>query len=115
MRITEKEIIAFIKDEFWETDLNSYSDVFCEVGIDGDDCYDFLMRYSDFFCVDIKSFLWYFHYQAEGNLCSFSNFFSQVPNESVTYIPITVKMLSDFANSKKWNINYPVHELPSKK
>lgn len=109
--ITEQEIVDFIIKEYWETKLTSDSDVFSEVGIDGDDCDEFLQKYSEKYSVDMNDFLWYFHYQQEGNLNIGSLFFKN-PNQRVKEIAITPKILTEFANSKKWKIEYPQHKLP---
>lgn len=112
--ITEQEIIDFITKEFWESKLTSDSDVFSEVGIDGDDCDEFLQKYSEKYSVNMNDFLWYFHYQDEASLTSFNigGSLFKSPNQSVTMIPITPKMLTEFANSKKWSVDYPEHKLP---
>lgn len=112
--ITEQEIIDFIKNEFWETKLTSDSDVFSEVGIDGDDCDEFLLKYAEKYNVDMSNFLWYFHYQEEGSLSfNIGSLLSKNPHQRVKEIPITPKMLAEFANNKKWEIDYPEHKLPS--
>jgi len=111
--ILEEEIIDFIEKEFWKSNLNSDSDVFKEVRIDGDDCDEFLLKYSEKYSVDMNDFLWYFHYQEEGSLSfSIGNLFFKNPRQRVKEIPITPKMLTEFANSKKWTIDYPEHKLP---
>jgi len=112
--ILEQEIINFIEKEFWESKLTSDSDVFSVVGIDGDDCDEFLQKYSEKYSVNMNDFLWYFHYQDEASLTSFNigGSLFKSPNQSVTMIPITPKMLSEFANSKKWSVDYPEHNLP---
>lgn len=33
----------------------------------------------------------------------------------VEHIPITPLMLADFARTKKWEINYPPHTIPTKR
>jgi hypothetical protein len=113
MKITEEEIIDFIEKEFWKSNLNSNSDIFSEVGIDGDDCDELLSKYAEKYSVDMSNFLWYFHYQEEGNLFfNIGNLFFKTPKQRVNEIPITPKMLTEFANSGKWEINYPEHKLP---
>ena len=112
--ILEQEIINFIEKEFWESKLTSDSDVFSEVGIDGDDCDEFLQKYSKKYSVNMNDFLWYFHYQDETSLTSFNigGSLFKSPNQRVKRIPITPKMLTEFANSKKWTVDYPEHNLP---
>lgn len=110
--ITEQEIINFIEKEFWESNLNSNSDVFAEVGVSGDDCDDLMITYQKKYQVDMSEYLWYFHHEEEGSWNSIGGSFFQRPNERVKRIPITPKMLTEFANSKKWSVDYPEHNLP---
>ena len=111
--ILEEEIIDFIEKEFWKSNLNSDSNIFDTVKIDGDDCEELLVKYSEKYSVDMNNFLWYFHYQEEGSLSfSIGNLFFKNPRQRVKEIPITPKMLTEFANSKKWTIDYPEHNLP---
>lgn len=112
MKVTEEEIIDFIEKEFWKSNLNSNSDIFSEVGIDGDDCDELLSKYSEKYSVDMSNFIWYFHYQEEGSINSIGKLFFKSPNQIVKEIPISPKMLTEFANSGKWEINYPEHKLP---
>lgn len=110
--VTEQEIIDFIEKEFWESNLNSNSDVFAEVGVSGDDCDDLMITYQKKYQVEMSEYLWYFHHEEEGSWNSIGGSFFRRPNERVKKIPITPKMLTEFANSKKWKIDYPEHELP---
>lgn len=110
--ITEQEIINFIEKEFWESNLNSNSDVFAEVGVSGDDCNDLMITYQKKYQVDMSKYLWYFHHEEEESWNTIGGSFFQRPNERVKRIPITPKMLTEFANSKKWNVDYPEHNLP---
>lgn len=110
--IIEQEIIDFIEKEFWKSNLDSNSDVFSEVGIDGDDCDEFLLKYAEKYAVDMSNFLWYFHYQDEASVNGFGKLFFKNPHQRVKTVPITPKMLTDFANNKKWEIDYPQHKLP---
>ncbi|GAB3710230.1 DUF1493 family protein [Flavobacterium koreense] len=109
--ILEEEIINFIEKEFWESNLNSNSDIFEETGFSGDDCDDLMTTYQKKYQVDMSEYLWYFHHEEEGSWNSFGGSFCKSPNERVTRIPITPKMLTEFANSKKWTIDYPEHKL----
>lgn len=109
--ITEQEIINFIEKEFWKSNLNSDSDIFEKVKIIGDDCEELLFKYKEKFNVNFDSFLWYFHYYEETSPFIGGLFFKP-PYQRVKRIPITPKMLSEFANSKVWNIDYPEHKLP---
>jgi len=110
MNVSEQEIIGFIEKEFWKSKLNSNSDIFNELKISGDDCDELLVKYSKKYQVDMSDFLWYFHHEEEGS--SIFGFLFKPPNKRVPRIPVTPKMLAEFANSKKWNIDYPEHKLP---
>lgn len=112
----EKEIIELIETEFWESNLNSDSDIFSQVGIDGDDCDEFLQKFSEKYGVDMSDFLWYFHYQDEASITfNLGSRFFKTPNQRVQEIPITPKMLAEFATTKKWKINYPEHKVPKQR
>jgi hypothetical protein len=112
-KITEEEIIQFLKEETYEDSITSETDVFNECGVDGDDCDELLFKYSEKYLVDMSDFLWYFHYQEEGSInFKLGSLFFKNPHQRVKTIPITPKMLTDFANSKIWKIDYPEHKLP---
>ncbi len=112
-KITEEEIIQFLKEETCEDKITSDTDIFNECGVDGDDCDELFLKYSEIYSIDMSAFLWYFHYQEEGSL-NFNpgSLFFKNPHQRVKTIPITPKMLTDFANSKIWKIDYPEHQLP---
>lgn len=110
--ITEKEIIDFIETEYWKSNLQSNSDIFETVRISGDDCYELIEKFSKKYDVDISNFLWYFHHEEEGSWNSIGGYFYKSPDKLVKRIPITPKMLTKFAETKKWEINYPEHKLP---
>jgi hypothetical protein len=55
-------------------------------------------------------YLWYFHHHEEGS--SFGSNFFRAPNELVNHIPITPKLLFEFAKKGKWDLEYPEHQLP---
>lgn len=113
MEISEEEIIDFLKEETYEENIISDTDVFNECGVSGDDCDELLCKYCEKYSVDMTAFLWYFHYQEEGSLnFNLGSLFFKNPYQRVKTIPITPKMLTDFANSKIWKINYPEHKLP---
>mgnify|MGYP006148129137 FL=1 len=113
--ITEKEIIDFIETEYWKSNLQSNSDIFETVRISGDDCYELIEKFSKKYDVDISNFLWYFHHEEEGIWNSIGGYFHKSPDKLVKRIPITPKMLAKFAETKKWEINYPIHKLPEKR
>jgi len=113
--ITEKEIIDFIETEYWKSNLQSNSDIFKTVRISGDDCYELIEKFSKKYDVDISNFFWYFHHEEEGSWNSIGGYFYKSPDKLVKRIPITPKMLTKFAESKKWEINYPYYKLPERR
>ena len=113
-KITEEEIIQFLKEETYEEVITSETDIFNECGVSGDDCDELLEAYQKKFDVNMTGYLWYFHCDEEG-MGNIGGTFFQPPNERVERIPVTPKMLSEFANSKIWKIDYPEHNLPKKR
>ena len=113
--ITEKEIIDFIETEYWKSNLQSNSDIFEIVRISGDDCYELIEKFSKKYDVDISNFLWYFHHEEEGSWNSIGGYLYKSPYKLVKRIPITPKMLTKVAETKKWEINYPYNKLPEKR
>lgn len=110
-RITEEEIIQFLKEETYEDVITSDTDIFNDCGVSGDDSHELIEKYHKKYNVDISNYLWYFHCDEEGTTFITGMFFKP-PHKRVTRIPITPKMLTDFANSKIWKIDYPEHNLP---
>lgn len=60
----------------------------------------------------MSEYIWYFHHEEEGNWTSIGGIIFKSPNKRIKRIPITPKMLTEFANSKKWSVDYPEHNLP---
>jgi len=89
--------------------MNSEVDIFYDLGVTGDDFHEMIEKYEKKFNVDMTSYLWYFHADEEGQ--NTGGIFFKAPNERVNRIPLTPKMLVDFANKGKWTINYPKHNL----
>jgi hypothetical protein len=110
--ITQKEIIDFIETEYWKSNLQSDSDIFTILKIDGDDCEELLSKYAEKYNVDMNDFLWYFHYGDEASINSIGSLIYKTPVKLVKRIPLTPKMLTEFENTKIWNIEYPEHKLP---
>ena len=110
--VAEEEITQFLKQETYEDKITSETDVFRECGVSGDDCDELLHSFQEKYNVDMTEYLWYFHHEEEGSWNSIGGSFFKSPNERVKRIPITPKMLTEFANSKKWKIYYPEHKLP---
>ena len=112
-RYSEENIISFVKDLAGLDKITSQTDIFFDLGVTGDDFHELIDEYSKKFNVDMFPYLWYFHADEEGN--SFGVSFFKPPYERVKRIPVTPKMLSDFANKGKWSIAYPEHTLPKRR
>ncbi|WP_206705357.1 DUF1493 family protein [Marinomonas colpomeniae] len=90
--------------------LTLNTDVFGELGIEGDDFSALIESYASSFSVNMDDYLWYFHSNDEGiNVWSF---LFKPPNKKVNRIAVTPKILLDFANSKRWGFEYPSHNKP---
>ncbi|MBS1771520.1 MAG: DUF1493 family protein [Bacteroidetes bacterium] len=96
-------------EELTGLQLNEDTDLF-KSGVTGDDFHEMIGTYSKKFSVDMDRYLWYFHTCEEGN--NTGSFFFKPPNERVTQIPVTPKVLLDFANKGQWDIDYPEHSIP---
>lgn len=107
------EIINFLTDLAGTDKINPDSDIFDDIGMVGDDFHEMIEKYSKIFSVDMSTYLWYFHADEEGN--NFGGDFFPPPYERVKRIAVTPLMLTKFANSQKWDIQYPEHPLPKKR
>lgn len=115
MPVTTDEMAAFARD-FARTRraLGPDVDLFWKAGIDGDDAVEFMGEYSKKFNVNMDKYLWYFHHDEE-SLGSFGAVFFAPPSYRVKRIPITIMMLTNFANAGRWDIKYPKHTLPKRR
>lgn len=106
-------IIAFIADKAGiEThEINEDTDVFWELGLWCVDCNSFLEEYAEKFKVNMDNYLWYFHADEEG--INLGALLLKPPNKIVKRIPITPKMLQEFADKGEWQIDYHPHKLPN--
>lgn len=106
------ELIDFIENTSGINNLNPESDIF-NLGIVGDDFHEMIEKYAETFEVDMTEYLWYFHADEEGQ--NFGALFFKPLYSRVDRIPVTSIMLSEFAENKKWSIDYPDYELPNKR
>lgn len=113
MNYTTDIIIEFLKEWSGRDKIKPYTDIFGDIGIVGDDFEEMIEKYAKTFSVDMKSYLWYFHTNEEGQ--SIGGQFFTPPFDSVKRIPLTPAMLADFANKGKWDIQYPDHKLPKQR
>ena len=107
------DIMAFLAKETLAKKIRPQSDLFRNLGVDGDDFEDLMDAYSKSFSVDMTCYLWYFHHQEEP--LNFGKLFWKSPNQRVRRIPVTPTMLLDFAHKGTWALEYPAHRLPAKR
>lgn len=112
-KYSEENIISFLTDLVGREKITSQTDIFSDLNIWGDDFHEMIDKYAQKFNVDISSYLWYFHTNEEGQ--NFGGSFFKAPYERVKRIPVTPKMLLDFANNGQWTIDYPEHTLPKRR
>ncbi|MEP2651206.1 MAG: DUF1493 family protein [Paraglaciecola sp.] len=110
--ITIDEIFKFIESEcgVGKEKIASNADIFDDLGIAGDDFSELIENYATSFNVNMDDYLWYFHNTDEG--VNIWRFIFKPPNKNVSRIAITPQLLLDCANTRKWNIDYPQHDIP---
>ena len=114
-RVEFADIEQLVKFELNEKKpLSLISTLYSDLGLVGDDFDEFLEEYENQFDVNMQGYLWYFHTSEESFLNLFSRIF-KTPDKRVSHIPATLEMLRDFANSKKWSVDYPEHYIPKRR
>ena len=108
----QHEIIDFVKNFSGIDETYEESDIF-NLGIVGDDFHEMIEKYAEAYEVDMSEYLWYFHADEEGQ--NFGALFFKSPYSRVERIPVTPKLLFDFAKTKRWGIKYTEHSLPKKR
>jgi len=110
---TRAAVSGFLK-EFWGEikPLCDDADIFHNLGIDGDDAFEFIERFAAKFEIEITSYHWYFHHGEEPSL-NIGALFFRPPYRRVGRIPITPKVLAEAIRTKRWPLEYPTHRLPS--
>jgi hypothetical protein len=86
------------------------ADLFGRLAIDGDDGFGFMNWFDETFDIDMSAYRWYFHHGEEGY--NIGGLFFAPPYRRVPRIPVTLKTLIEAAETKRWPIVYPEHELP---
>lgn len=114
MKYTVNNIIDFLKDQASIDDIDPNTNICDDIGVAGDDFDEMLEAYSKLFSVDMDDYLWYFHSEEEGWNSIGGSFFPP-PNKQVKRIPITPSMLTEFANSGKWDVKYPEHNVSKRR
>ena len=107
------DIISFVAVETASKKVHENSDIDRDLRWTGDDFDELMEKYAQRYQVDMSSYLWYFHSAEEGN--NLGSAFFKAPNELVEHIPITPKMLFEFAQKGKWDLEYPEHTLPKRR
>jgi len=107
------DIIKFIKEQTAVNDVNPNDDLLTDLGCSGDDHHEFMAEYAKRYKVDMNYYLWYFHADEEGQ--NIGGTFFKSPYVRVNHIPVTPRILLEFANKGKWAMNYPEHELPKRR
>ena len=111
---THDQIIQFIQNEIRVGEVLENSDIEYDLGCTGDDFSELIEKYAEYYQVDMSSYLWYFHPFEEGSNFP-GNFFFKSPNARVKRIPVTPKLLLEFAKTGKWDLVYPQHILPKRR
>ena len=109
-KYSEENILLFLTDLLGREEITLQTDIFSDLRVGGDDFHEMIEKYTKNYNVNMDSYLWYFHADEEGQ--NFAGVFFKAPNERVKRIPVTPKMLLDFANSGRWTIDYPKHTIP---
>ena len=109
------EIADFVCEQTGHAHVTPTTRLVEDTGADGDDMFELMERYSERFDVDLSTYRWYFHHGEEGGWCSFGGLFFAPPYKRVQHMPITVAMLHQFAEQKRWGIQYPDHKLPKRR
>jgi len=106
------ELDAFFQ-AFWNEDrcLPDDANVFGQLGIEGDDAFEFIEAFANRFAVDMSGYRWYFHHAEEG--VNTGSLFFRSPDQRVERIAITPDILCEAIRTKHWPLQYPTHRLPS--
>ncbi len=95
------------------SELGPKVDICLNLGIDGDDFFEMESEFAKRFKVNMDSYLWYFHHGEEG--WNFGGIFFPPPYSQVQYIPVTPEILLNAANTNVWQVQYPDHEIKSRR
>ena len=106
------KVLEFLIKETGNENLNEDTDLF-NSGIVGDDFHDLMDKYWDTYKIDMKTYLWYFHCDEDGQ--NLGGLFNKPPYKRVERIPSTPKKLSKFVEIGRWSIKYPEHKLPRRR
>jgi hypothetical protein len=109
---TFEEVEAFVREQTgYHGPLSETISLQRDIGVVGDDLWEFIDAYAARFAVDVADFRWYFHSAEEGTF-NLGGLLFPPPNARVREIPITIAMLQEFAERGRWAVEYPPHEPP---
>lgn len=106
-------LIEFLGELSGEGNILPESDIFREIGMVGDDFHEMIEKYALKYNVNMDGYLWYFHADDEGEP-GIGQFLFPPPYEIANRIAVTPVMLTHFANTGKWDIEYPKHDIPKR-
>ncbi|MDR6913431.1 acyl carrier protein [Pseudomonas sp. 3296] len=86
------------------------SDLYADLGIDGDDFLELIEMFRTNFSVDMSEYRWYFHHREEGFL-NFGALIFPPPYRRVKRMVITPKILHHAVETGSWPYHYPAHSL----
>ena len=107
-----EHILNFLEEETLNNDVYPEIDIYANLRIEGDDFHDLMAKYGEIYEVNMSNYHWYFHAGEERFFLSLGAWLFPPPDISVKRIPITPVMLLEFANSGRWEVEYPEHVLP---
>jgi hypothetical protein len=108
--VTLAQIQTFLAERLGEP-VAPDADIFADHGCTGADFTALITDFAHRFRVDVTPYRWYFHTNEEET--TIGGMFFKPPHERVARIPITPLLLCEFANSGRWDVPYPEHEIPS--
>ena len=112
MNSRRSELLAFLQR--WsddQTNLSDSCDVFEKLGVDGDDAFELIDAFEAAFGVDMSNYRWYFHHGEEG--MNLGGLVFRPPYMRVKTIPITMSLLLQAIETRRWSLVNPEHTLPS--
>jgi hypothetical protein len=108
--VSLEKVMAFLEEKTGMVDLQAEADLFAS-GCTGKEFNELVRSFGRRFNVNTENYLWYFHTDEEG--MNVGAVFVKPPYERVERIPVTPLMLSEFAETGNWDIQYPSHEIPA--
>lgn len=108
---THSDLASFLEEYSGGQAPSFDADVFDALGIDGDDAFEFMDRFTARFGISADNYRWYFHHGEEG--WNLGGIFFRPPYRRVKRIPVTTATLVEAIETRHWPLRYPEHELPS--